>query len=138
MYYGLSFVSPYSTSLFRRHKDAHNCRQQGRQERKAEKMGWDHGTYGWEAYEGFTAALKANGISYRQEKLTEKLHRGRDTSSPQQRLRRAHFTTPDGKLMVVEEYLRVKDWDCDGSDRIAISVYEEGQRPKLKTKNLIP
>lgn len=53
-----------------------------------------------------------------------------------QALRIARFTNSAGKRIVVEEYLAVKDLDCDGASQVAIAVYEEGNRPDLATQVL--
>ena len=120
-------------------------------------MSWDHGTYGWERFEDFVNALRVLEIPYTQEEREEHLSRGADilcmcfcgynpkkpdescpccdgTCGHKQRLRTAFFTTSSGKQMAVEEYLAVKDYDCDGADAIAIVIYEEGQRPELVTQ----
>lgn len=33
--------------------------------------------------------------------------------------------------MVIEEYLSIDDGDCDGSSRVSVEVYREGERPYL-------
>lgn len=124
-------------------------------------MSWEHGTFGWEGYENFTRCLEAAGIKCAEELKAEVFVRGSDSNcqcycgyDPEnpdescpccrgtcdhcQHLRLARFTTTEGIPMVVEEYLAVRDYDCDGSDLINIVIYREGERllPETRVVNL--
>lgn len=59
------------------------------------------------------------------------------TCGHRQGLRVGRFTIPDGRKMVVEEYLAVDDRDCDGTSVIAIEVYPEGERPDLESQTQV-
>lgn len=129
-------------------------------------MSWEHGTFGWEAYEAFVTGLRSADISYAEEKKPEAYVRGQDlncggchgycdydletevhsgnlcpcckgTCGHRQNLRIARWTTPNGRKMVVEEYLAVEDHDCDGESSVDIAVYEKGQRPDLESRKEI-
>lgn len=126
-------------------------------------MSWDHGTYGWEAYESFVATLALAGIQVTEERKEEAYVRGQDMNcgscggncdfdseteehtgerceccrgvcGHKQNLRIGRFVDSDGRRMVVEEYLAIDDRDCDGRSLIAISLYEEGHRLNLATQ----
>lgn len=130
-------------------------------------MSWDHGTYGWEAYENFVFALKVAGTPVVEERKEEAYVRGSDlncggcngycnwdilaekfdgelcaccrgTCDHKQNLRIGRFASLNGQRMVVEEYLAVDDRDCDGGSIVAISVYEEGLRPNLVAQVIFP
>ena len=102
-------------------------------------MSWNHGTYGWEKYESFLQGLSVAGIAYTEGLKDETHSRGSDLyGDGHQHLRIARFTDAAGKQMVCEEYLAIDDQDCDGSSQVDISVYEQGQRPELRTEVLKP
>ena len=101
-------------------------------------MSWDHGTYGWEQYEDILSALRQRGIPYVEELKDASYSRGADlnygvSNSEKQNLRIARFTNTDGKSMVMEEYLVVGDYDCDGRSLIGIVIYEAGFKPNFTT-----
>jgi hypothetical protein len=99
-------------------------------------MGWDHGTYGWESYEAVVNGFKTLGISVEETFQELSRSRGRDNGRHRVNLRMATFSAPDGKAMVVEEYLALDDGDCDGMSRVDAVVYEQGNRPELFTQVL--
>jgi hypothetical protein len=119
-------------------------------------MSYDHSTVGWEKYEAYVQALRDAGISVHEipdfilnDFGQEAYIRGSEAEHNEfcepgvecphiQPCRLAHFTTIDGKSMVVEEWIRVRDRDCDGVDVIDIAVYPQGQRPELQTEILEP
>lgn len=98
-------------------------------------MSWEHGTYGWERFESFLVGLNVASIKYTVKEIKKHpeypLFYNEDMSERRQNLRKAAFTTGD-KSLIIEEYLAVKDYDCDGADVIKIVVYEKGKRPNLK------
>lgn len=100
-------------------------------------MSWEHGTYGWERFESFLAAINLLGIKYTVKEIKKHLkyplYLGADLMEREQKLRKATFTVGSTK-MVVEEYLAVKDYDCDGADEIKIEIYKDGKRPNLKAR----
>ena len=96
-------------------------------------MSWDHGTYGWEAIEQFSHALGVMGIAQVIEEGPSNQYRGSDLGGVEQNFRIIRFATSNpNKRWVAEEYLAVKDGDCDGSDQVRYEVYEEGHRPDLE------
>lgn len=96
-------------------------------------MSWDHGTYGFETFEELVKALPALGATSIVEHLSEESYvRGSDAySDSTQALRTATFVTCQGLKQVIEEYLSVDDGDCDGSSRISVAIYPDGERPIL-------
>lgn len=123
-------------------------------------MSYKHQTVGFEKYEYFVAALKAAGIPVVEEDKDETLIRWEsqhecycgynplaemehcpccdETCEHIQHLRLVRFTTTDGKSMVVEEWFKVNDTDCDGVSLVELAVYADGQRPELRTEVLEP
>ncbi len=101
-------------------------------------MSWDHGTYGWERYDGILSALRQRSIPYVEELKDEEYSRGADLDEERQYLRIARFTNTDKKSMIVEEYLAVEDNDCDGRNLVDVVIYEEGCKPNFTTLVLGP
>lgn len=114
-------------------------------------MSYDHRTVGFERFDSYLSALKATGTPVvegesEEEVVTDFAEHNctcewypPDEEWPCQhkrRLRRVVFSNSSKKLMVVEEWLEVEDYDCDGTDVVGIAVYPLGQRPKLTPKVL--
>lgn len=99
-------------------------------------MSWEHGTYGWERFDSFIGGLDIAGIAYTVKEIKKHpeypLYYNEDMLGRRQNLRKATFAVGD-RLLIVEEYLAVKDYDCDGGDEIKLEIYEKGKRPKLET-----
>lgn len=106
-------------------------------------MGYDHRTVGFEEFDQFLS--RKPETVFRKEELGDFIvtdfcaHNStcgyipEDQECPhKRRLRRATFTDPGKKPMVVEEYLRVVDRDCDGTDVVSIMVYPLGKRPLVR------
>ena len=119
-------------------------------------MSWEHGTFGWNQYEYFVGRLMERRIPFDRQLKEEAYIREREdehfcqcaiadescthcegTCDCFQQLRMAEFKDPvSGKVMVVEEFLQLKDRDCDGASMVNITVYEKGHRPNLVTAEI--
>jgi hypothetical protein len=97
-------------------------------------MGWDHGTYGWDAMDEKIRSLQRKGIPFTVEYGEAVLHRGWDQDGPPQKLRTVKYRNRKSVDMVFEEYLLVDDGDCDGRSVVRTIVYPAGKRPRLHTQ----
>jgi len=119
-------------------------------------MSWNHGTYGWEAFEDFCRSLKRSGIHYAISKKRQSFVRGQDlqhyckcansvpgcpccrgTCGHFQQLRMAHFSRGPVRL-IAEEFLTIDDTDWNGRSQIGFVIYPVGKRPKLRPLVLSP
>ena len=94
-------------------------------------MSYNHTTRGGEAYKGFLKALEVLGIRYDEDRTAE--------DQPRKAYFRARQPVDTGitRQLIVEEYLLIRDADCDGTDVVAIEVYEAGQRPDLEARTKV-
>ena len=107
-------------------------------------MGWNHGTTGWQAYDGFIFGVKVGGGVVKEGRVEGQNsdgYRACDIActcfSPRQAidntcgqhhwLRKAKITFPDGRVCYAQEYLSVKDCDCDGQDFVSMAKWNEGE-----------
>lgn len=94
-------------------------------------MGWSHRTVGYE-YEAVRKLFLLVGIDYVE--LEREWRRGHPIWEDGQPLRKLAFVHPgNGRHVLIEEYVAVRDLDCDGESRIVIAIYSPGQRPPLES-----
>lgn len=98
-------------------------------------MSWNHGTYGWEAIEGFMHSLDVLRIPYEVEEISSNRFRGTDLSGIEQPFRKVKFTQL-GVTKIAEEYLYFKSGDCDGHSQVSYTVYDEGCRPEFYEEDI--
>ncbi len=95
-------------------------------------MGWDHRTVGT-AYGEALALFARLGIHYVE--LRKEWRTGHHIWEDGCLIRKAAFVHPrSGQHMLIEEYVAVRDYDCDGVTRLAAEVYPVGQRPDLESR----
>jgi hypothetical protein len=106
-------------------------------------MGYDHRTVGFEEFDLFLSRkpetvfrMKEFGDFIVTDYAAHNSNCGYipdDKECPhKRRLRLAVFNDPGKETTVVEEYVRVVDRDCDGTDVVSVVVYPLGKRPDLK------
>ena len=94
-------------------------------------MSWNHTTVGFDTFNGFIRALRLFGITPKVEEILGVVDVG--PYGAKRNFQRATFRLPGRKHRnIVEEYLAVKDCDCDGVSCVNIAVYPEGKRPNLE------
>lgn len=86
-------------------------------------MSWDHGTFGWDAYDGFVRALRLTGIKFLETSHGPRRSVGYDVGGDTRQLRQVTFVRTDGVEMTCLEYLKTDDGDCDGHSEVAIEVF---------------
>lgn len=95
-------------------------------------MSYNHRTEGLEKWEGVMLGLSLAGVVIQDMSATGTYEKN---SYEDGKFRILKYIDPQtGKVMVVEEYLAIKDCDCDSTSRLGVVVYEEGDRPILKTE----
>lgn len=95
-------------------------------------MGWDHRTVGDE-YNTALALFERLGIHYVE--LHREWRTGHHIWEDGCRIRKVAFVHPrTGQHMLLEEYVGVRDYDCDGVTRLGIEVYPVGHRPDLESR----
>ncbi len=96
-------------------------------------MSWDHGTYGWEEFDGFFNALVLLGVANAVTSHGPTRSVGYDFGPTERQLRQVTFVGSDGVSMTCREYLIVDDGDCDGRSRVGIAVFVTANPPVLWT-----
>ena len=95
-------------------------------------MGWDHRTVGDE-YEQAIKLFCRLGIHFVE--LKKEWRVGGEVYEDSHPIRKAAFVHPrTGQHMLLEEYVGVRDYDCDGVTRLAVEVYPVGRRPDLESR----
>lgn len=115
-------------------------------------MGWDHGTTGWQQYDGFIYGVKMGGGVVEESMVEGQGARGYtacdigcmcmsiqeavdNVCGQHHWLRKAKIMFPDGHIGYVQEFLAVHDCDCDGQDCVSFVVWNEGEDvPEMKTQ----
>jgi len=101
------------------------------QKRRRCAMGWDHRTVGDE----YDVALKLfRTLGIRCVELKKEWRVGEEIYEDSHPIRKAAFVYPGtGQHMLIEEYVAVRDYDCDGVTRLGIVIYPPGRRPDLES-----
>ncbi|GEM_PF-7065122 len=98
-------------------------------------MSWDHRTVG-DAYNTALTLLEQLDIHYVE--LYREWRTGHSIWEDGRRIRKAAFVHPrTGQHMLLEEYVGVRDYDCDGVTQLAIEVYPVGHRPDIESRTQV-
>jgi hypothetical protein len=97
-------------------------------------MAADYGVPGWDRFDGFVAAFRVLGRDHQElpePNATTPWPHAVDASGygHHRPLRQLHYTGPDGRPMVAEEYIKVHS-SQDGS-YLDLAIYPAGHRPSL-------